>query len=124
MIQIPQSKSLFFQCLLKCLKIRFQMKQSTVFVTGNANGTVFVTGSSNNLARVWNACKPSVDDTEQPNHEIDVLSGHENDVNYVQFSGCALASLFFTSRPVRHLASVAMQRSYPREMEYLFMLEH
>ncbi|XLR58191.1 hypothetical protein S83_008863, partial [Arachis hypogaea] len=85
MIQIPQSKSLFFQCLLKCLKIRFQMKQSTVFVTGNANGTVFVTGSSNNLARVWNACKPSVDDTEQPNHEIDVLSGHENDVNYVQF---------------------------------------
>ncbi|KAL1359050.1 hypothetical protein HN51_004293 [Arachis hypogaea] len=63
----------------------------------NANGTVFVTGSSDNLARVWNACKPSVDDTEQPNHEIDVLSGHENDVNYVQFSGCAVASRFSTS---------------------------
>lgn len=26
-----------------------------------------------------------MEDVEQPNHEIDVLSGHENDVNYVQF---------------------------------------
>ncbi|GAV70868.1 WD40 domain-containing protein/Bromodomain domain-containing protein [Cephalotus follicularis] len=60
----------------------------------NANGTVFVTGSSDNLARVWNACKSSTDDPNQPNHEIDVLSGHENDVNYVQFSGCAVASRF------------------------------
>ncbi|KAF5452268.1 hypothetical protein F2P56_027287 [Juglans regia] len=58
----------------------------------NANGTVFVTGSSDTLARVWNACKPNVDDSDQPNHEIDVLSGHENDVNYIQFSGCAVAS--------------------------------
>ncbi|KAJ7980369.1 Bromodomain and WD repeat-containing protein [Quillaja saponaria] len=58
----------------------------------NANGTVFVTGSSDNLARVWNACKVNADDLDQPNHEIDVLSGHENDVNYVQFSGCAVAS--------------------------------
>ncbi|KAK7303698.1 hypothetical protein RJT34_14611 [Clitoria ternatea] len=63
----------------------------------NANGTVFVTGSSDNLARVWNACKLSMDDTDQPNHEIDVLSGHENDVNYVQFSGCAVASRFSTA---------------------------
>ncbi|KAK4283700.1 hypothetical protein QN277_000625 [Acacia crassicarpa] len=58
----------------------------------NASGTVFVTGSSDNLARVWNACKPGPDDSDQPNYEIDVLSGHENDVNYVQFSGCAVAS--------------------------------
>lgn len=35
--------------------------------------------------QVWNACKPNADDSDQPNHEIDVLSGHENDVNYVQF---------------------------------------
>ncbi|CAL5184297.1 unnamed protein product [Lathyrus oleraceus] len=63
----------------------------------NANGTVFVTGSSDNLARVWNACKLSMEDTDQPNHEIDVLSGHENDVNYVQFSGCAVASRFSTT---------------------------
>ncbi|QHO58076.1 CLIP-associated protein [Arachis hypogaea] len=119
---MESSVNIVIEKLLNVIKDR--VPKSTVFVTGNANGTVFVTGSSNNLARVWNACKPSVDDTEQPNHEIDVLSGHENDVNYVQFSGCALASLFFTSRPVRHLASVAMQRSYPREMEYLFMLEH
>ncbi|CAN1281488.1 Bromodomain and WD repeat-containing protein 1 [Linum perenne] len=51
----------------------------------NASGTVFVTGSSDNLARVWNACKPNTEDSDQPNHEMDVLAGHENDVNYVQF---------------------------------------
>ncbi|XP_077219232.1 uncharacterized protein LOC143853368 [Tasmannia lanceolata] len=58
----------------------------------NANGTVFVTGSSDTYARVWNAVKFNPEDLEQPNHEMDVLSGHENDVNYVQFSGCAVAS--------------------------------
>ncbi|MQL90865.1 hypothetical protein Taro_023465 [Colocasia esculenta] len=58
----------------------------------NANGTVFVTGSSDTYARVWNACKPTSEDAEQPNHEMDLLSGHENDVNYVQFSGCAVPS--------------------------------
>nr|XP_010938293.1 bromodomain and WD repeat-containing protein 3 [Elaeis guineensis] len=58
----------------------------------NANGTVFVTGSSDTYARVWNACKSNTDDSEQPNHEMDLLSGHENDVNYVQFSGCVVAS--------------------------------
>ncbi|KAL8481278.1 hypothetical protein ACS0TY_027705 [Phlomoides rotata] len=63
----------------------------------NASGTVFVTGSSDTLARVWNACKSSTDDSEQPNHEIDILSGHENDVNYVQFSGCAVAPRFSSS---------------------------
>lgn len=63
----------------------------------NANGTVFVTGSSDNLARVWNACKSSGDDSEQPIHEMDVLSGHENDVNYVQFSGCAVTARFSTA---------------------------
>ncbi|OWM88062.1 hypothetical protein CDL15_Pgr016635 [Punica granatum] len=60
----------------------------------NANGTVFVTGSSDTLARVYNAFKPNKDDGDQPNYEIDVLAGHENDVNYVQFSGCAVASRF------------------------------
>ncbi|GAB4843025.1 hypothetical protein Ancab_013002 [Ancistrocladus abbreviatus] len=62
----------------------------------NASGIVFVTGSSDTLARVWNACKSTMDDSEQPNYEMDVLSGHENDVNYVQFSGCAVASRFST----------------------------
>jgi PH-interacting protein len=38
--------------------------------------------------QVWNACKSSSEEHDQPNHEMDVLSGHENDVNYVQFSGC------------------------------------
>ncbi|KAK6913693.1 WD40 repeat [Dillenia turbinata] len=60
----------------------------------NANGTVFVTGSSDTLARVWSAFKSNADEYEQPNHEMDVLAGHENDVNYVQFSGCAVASRF------------------------------
>ncbi|CAA6673220.1 unnamed protein product [Spirodela intermedia] len=58
----------------------------------NASGTVFVTGSSDTYARVWNACKINLEDAEQPNHEMDLLSGHENDVNYVQFSGCATVS--------------------------------
>ncbi|KAF2304775.1 hypothetical protein GH714_037926 [Hevea brasiliensis] len=58
----------------------------------NANGTVFVTGSSDTYARVWSAFKSTTDESEQPIHEMDVLSGHENDVNYVQFSGCAVAS--------------------------------
>ncbi|KAK6941080.1 Bromodomain [Dillenia turbinata] len=57
----------------------------------NASGTIFVSGSSDTFARVWNAYKVNIDDSEQPNHEMDVLSGHENDVNYVQFSGCAVA---------------------------------
>ncbi|XWS38951.1 hypothetical protein CRYUN_Cryun18bG0007700 [Craigia yunnanensis] len=63
----------------------------------NANGTVFVTGSSDTLARVWIACKPNTDDSDLPNHEIDVLAGHENDVNYVQFSGCSVSSRFSTA---------------------------
>ncbi|KAL3648108.1 hypothetical protein CASFOL_009076 [Castilleja foliolosa] len=54
----------------------------------NANGTVFVTGSSDTFARVW-SCKPNTDDPDQVCHEIDILAGHENDVNYVQFSSCA-----------------------------------
>nr|GEV55843.1 reverse transcriptase domain-containing protein [Tanacetum cinerariifolium] len=43
------------------------------------------------MKSVWNACKPNNDDSEQPNHEMDVLAGHENDVNYVQFSGSMCA---------------------------------
>ncbi|XP_057476015.1 uncharacterized protein LOC130764006 [Actinidia eriantha] len=64
----------------------------------NASGTVFVTGSSDTLARVWSACKSNTDESE-PNHEIDVLSGHENDVNYVQFSGCNMASRLSMADP-------------------------
>ncbi|KAK9147036.1 hypothetical protein Sjap_006939 [Stephania japonica] len=67
----------------------------------NANGTVFVTGSSDTLARVWNACKFGPEDSEQPIHEMDVLSGHENDVNYVQFSGCAVGSRSSITDPAK-----------------------
>ncbi|KAE8685834.1 bromodomain and WD repeat-containing protein 3-like isoform X4 [Hibiscus syriacus] len=63
----------------------------------NANGTVFVTGSSDTLARVWIASKPNADDSDQPIREIDVLAGHENDVNYVQFSGCSVSSRYSTA---------------------------
>lgn len=65
----------------------------------NANGTIFVTGSSDTFARVWSACKSNTNDPEQPNHEIDLLAGHENDVNYVQFSGCAVAPRSSTLDP-------------------------
>ncbi|KAJ8623351.1 hypothetical protein MRB53_031880 [Persea americana] len=58
----------------------------------NANGTVFVSGGSDTYARVWNAVKCNTEDTAQPIHEMDVLSGHEHDVTYVQFSCCAVAS--------------------------------
>ncbi|CAJ2629040.1 unnamed protein product [Trifolium pratense] len=64
----------------------------------NATGTVFVTGSADTSARVWSASyKPNTDNSEQPIHEMDILSGHEHDVNYVQFSGCAVASKISTS---------------------------
>ncbi|KAL2642281.1 hypothetical protein R1flu_009868 [Riccia fluitans] len=55
----------------------------------NADGSIFVTGSSDKLARVWNATKWNDEHTGRPNYELDILQGHENDVNYVQFSGCA-----------------------------------
>ncbi|MCH83120.1 bromodomain and WD repeat-containing protein 3-like [Trifolium medium] len=64
----------------------------------NATGTVFVTGSADTSARVWSASyKPNTDNSELPIHEMDILSGHEHDVNYVQFSGCAVASKISTS---------------------------
>ncbi|KAG6554673.1 hypothetical protein Mapa_003691 [Marchantia paleacea] len=58
----------------------------------NADGSIFVTGSSDRLARVWNATKWNDELTGRPNYELDTLQGHENDVNYVQFSGCAAPS--------------------------------
>ena len=50
--------------------------------------------------QVWIAYKPNKDDSDQPNHEIDVLAGHENDVNYVQFRSVyhALLLRYFTNR--------------------------
>jgi hypothetical protein len=44
--------------------------------------------------QVWSACKSGSEEHDQPNHEMDVLSGHENDVNYVQFSGCVVSRSF------------------------------
>ncbi|GLJ21098.1 hypothetical protein SUGI_0385500 [Cryptomeria japonica] len=63
----------------------------------NANGTIFVTGSSDTIARVWSACKWSDEVGNQVNHELDVLAGHENDVNYVQFSGSAVTARSFSA---------------------------
>ncbi|XP_047310637.1 bromodomain and WD repeat-containing protein 1 [Impatiens glandulifera] len=68
-----------------------QQKHQIFSCAFNASGTVFVTGSSDTLARVWSTCKSNTDESE-PYHEMDILAGHENDVNYVQFSGCAVAS--------------------------------
>lgn len=41
------------------------------------------------LRQVWNATKWNDELTLRPNYELDTLVGHEHDVNYVQFSGCA-----------------------------------
>ncbi|XP_072056504.1 uncharacterized protein [Arachis hypogaea] len=93
MIQIPQLESLLFQCLLKCLKNQKDAMESSVEIVIEKLLNV----TKDRVPKVWNACKLSVDDTKQLNHEIDVLSRHENDVNYVQFSGCAVASRFSIS---------------------------
>ncbi|KAH6558226.1 hypothetical protein KP509_1Z073200 [Ceratopteris richardii] len=55
----------------------------------NADGSIFVTGSSDKYARVWDARKWNDEITGKPNHEMDILKGHENAVNYVQFCGRA-----------------------------------
>lgn len=78
----------------------------------NANGTVFVTGSSDTFARVWSACKFSADDLEQPYHEIDLLAGHENDVNYVQFSGCAVTARSATADVLKEDHAVKFKNSW------------
>ncbi|VVA25341.1 PREDICTED: bromodomain and WD [Prunus dulcis] len=78
----------------------------------NANGTVFVTGSSDTFARVWNALKSNTDDSEQPIHELDVLSGHENDVNYVQFSGCAISSKSSFSDSLKEESNMKFKNSW------------
>jgi hypothetical protein len=59
------------------------------------------------ILQVWSASKPNLDDAEQPTHELDVLRGHENDVNYVQFSGCAVA-------PKSSTADALKEDSYPK----------
>lgn len=50
------------------------------------------------LLQVWNAPKFSADEPEQPYNEIDLLAGHENDVNYVQFRSvcCCSSWTYFT----------------------------
>lgn len=66
--------------------------------------------------QVWTACKPNTDDAEQPNHEIDVLAGHENDVNYVQFRSvyhalllrCLLIELQFSFMLLPKIAVVVL----------------
>ena len=35
--------------------------------------------------QVWSDFKCTQEDMDQPVPELDLLSGHENDVNYVQF---------------------------------------
>jgi hypothetical protein len=37
------------------------------------------------LPQVWNAWRVTAEESSEPIHEMDLLSGHENDVNYVQF---------------------------------------
>nr|GEX50844.1 hypothetical protein [Tanacetum cinerariifolium] len=55
------------------------------------------------ITRITAPYAPYGDDEmkEQPNHEMDVLAGHENDVNYVQFSGCDVASKISSSNAAK-----------------------
>ncbi|XP_068661655.1 uncharacterized protein [Aristolochia californica] len=83
----------------------------------NANGTVFVTGSSDTYARVWSAVKSNQEDSDLPNYEMDLLSGHENDVNYVQFSGCSVPSR-------SSLADIAKEENLPKFKNSWFTLDN
>ncbi|CAM8973292.1 unnamed protein product [Rhodiola kirilowii] len=77
----------------------------------NANGSVFVTGSSDNYARVWSACRTSTDNPEVLAHELDTLSGHEDDVNYVQFSGCIMATKSTTFEMMKEESTLKLKTS-------------
>ncbi|AQK90365.1 WD40/YVTN repeat-like-containing domain [Zea mays] len=82
----------------------------------NANGTVFVTGSSDTYARVWNACKSSSDEHEQPIHEMDLLCGHENDRQMVSFFVSTILhqlswSLFFFARFTHNIVTCSRDGS-------------
>nr|GEW41842.1 bromodomain and WD repeat-containing protein 3 isoform X1 [Tanacetum cinerariifolium] len=69
-----------------------EMKESCLIVLDLECDDLIVEMFEHFIKSVWNDCKPNIDDLEQPNHEMDVLAGHENDVNYVEFSGCVVAS--------------------------------
>ncbi|KAJ4838668.1 hypothetical protein Tsubulata_004268 [Turnera subulata] len=92
--------------------VNLQSSNQILCCAYNANGTVFVTGMSDTYARVWSVCKSNTGEAEQPIHELDVLSGHENDVNYVQFSGCAVAS--------RSLSDSLREESIPKFKNHWF----
>ncbi|TKY51610.1 Agglutinin-2 protein [Spatholobus suberectus] len=49
-------------------------------------------GSLDTFTGVWSALKPNTDDSEQLTHEMDLLSGHKNGVNYEQLNACSVAS--------------------------------
>ncbi|KAH7296782.1 hypothetical protein KP509_26G038600 [Ceratopteris richardii] len=89
-----------------------ETKKQILCCAFNSSGTVFVTGSSDRLTRVWDACKWSDEVHSGPYHEFDTLRGHEDDVNYVQFSGCAslLRPMNVDSRPVSVGASDKSER--------------
>lgn len=74
------------------------------------------------LKQVWSAFKSSTDDPDQVSHEIDILAGHENVVNYVQFRFVSRqfklfkASLLFLKR----YTCVKRVLSSMRVIKYLF----
>ncbi|KAJ7532308.1 hypothetical protein O6H91_14G082300 [Diphasiastrum complanatum] len=78
----------------------------------NADGSIFVTGSFDKLARVWDACKWADELTGRPNYELDILRGHENVVNYVQFSGCSAPSKPFPADANKEECSPRFKNSW------------
>lgn len=54
---------------------------------------------------------------------MDLLSGHENDVNYVQFSGCAVASRSFsvdTTHTIKEENNLKLRNSWSVFYSYLW----
>ncbi|MCO5594412.1 hypothetical protein L7F22_048442 [Adiantum nelumboides] len=102
-----------------------QTKTQIICCAFNASGTVFVTGSSDRLARVWDACKWSDEVHGGPYNEFDTLKGHEDDVNYVQFSGCASPSrpMNVDSRPL-NVGAVAKGERFSRFRNLWFGYEN
>eukprot|EP00850_Spirogloea_muscicola_P004989 SM000022S07203 [mRNA] locus=s22:504694:512564:+ [translate_table: standard] len=81
-----------------------QSPQQILCCAFNSDGSIFVTGSNDHVARVWDANSRSAT-SQSINTEIAILRGHEKEVNYVQFSGCASRHAVALSSSESHCSS-------------------
>lgn len=72
---------------VQCYIISYSRKEvdCTFIVSSHFENYEVVRFNLNCQLQVWNAFKINPDESDQRHHEMDLLSGHENDVNYVQF---------------------------------------